>query len=117
MKGFYMPKIYTLGAPVDADGVSVEHLNIFRTDFEVRRDNATFHPKIDLYISACDATGTEVMRYDEQGKLVPVGSTFEKIKFEDTNQPIRDAYKALLQAIYEYLQSSGRLASGTIHDV
>jgi hypothetical protein len=104
--------IYQLSTPLSHGNVQYQHINIFRIDMETKRNNALNEPHLSLYMAACDASGTEIKSYNEHGNEVAVGSCFTRLAMPQVTEAQKQAHRALMQALFDYLQQSGFLAPG-----
>lgn len=106
--------LYRLDTPHNDGSATYQHVNIFRIDMETKRNNALFEPHLSMYLAACDPTGSEIRMYNEQGKKMPMGSAFVRLKFNDLTVAQKLSHQNLMQSLYEYLQTSNLLNAGTI---
>ncbi len=106
--------IYRLDTPLSHGALNYQHINVFRIDMETKRDGALNEPYLSMYLAACDAAGAELKTYNEQGRQVAVGSSFVRLSMLQVTAPQKQAHRALMQALFDYLQAENQLAAGSV---
>jgi len=81
---------------------------------ETNRENAIFEPHLSMYVAACEHNGTEIKTFNEQGKQVPLGSSFVRLQIDEVTQAQKVAHRNLMQSLYEYLQQNNLVDAGSI---